>query len=58
MPGSTKTRVLVADDELIIANTLAIILNQSGFETRTVYSGEEAIVMARSFQPDLLISDV
>ena len=35
-----KTKVLVADDEQVIANTLAIILNQAGFEARAVYSGE------------------
>ena len=48
----------IADDEPIIADTLAIILNQAGFEARAVYSGEEALIMAKSFQPDLLISDV
>ncbi len=37
-----KPRVLVADDEQVIANTLAIILNQAGFEARAVYSGENA----------------
>ena len=29
-----KPKVLVADDERVIADTLAIILNQSGFEPR------------------------
>ncbi len=51
-------RVLVADDEQVIANTLAIILNQNGFEARAVYSGEKAIEELDSFQPDMLISDV
>jgi CheY-like chemotaxis protein len=50
--------VLIADDEPIIANTLTIILNQAGFETRAVYSGEEAAEIAQSFRPQLLISDV
>ena len=36
-------RVLILDDEQIIANTLALILNRSGFEARAVYSGETAI---------------
>ena len=54
----TKPRVLVADDEQVIANTLAIILNQSGFEARAVYSGEKAIEAIDEFQPDMLISDV
>ena len=53
-----KPRVLVADDEHVIANTLAIILNQSGFEAHAVYSGEKAVEMAKSLQPDMVISDV
>ena len=53
-----KPKVLVADDEQVIADTLAMILNQSGFEARAVYSGEGALELARSFAPDMLISDV
>ena len=54
----SKPRVLVADDEQVIANTLAIILNQAGFEARAVYSGEKALEALESFQPNMLISDV
>ena len=53
-----KPKVLVADDEPIIADTLAMILNQSGFETRAVYSGEKALEIASTFRPQMLISDV
>jgi CheY-like chemotaxis protein len=56
--SSSKPKVLVADDEQVIANTLAIILNQAGFEARAVYSGEKALEELDSFQPDMLISDV
>ena len=55
---STKPRVLVADDEQVIANTLAIILNQAGFEAKAVYSGENAVATLATFQPNMLISDV
>jgi CheY-like chemotaxis protein len=55
---TSKPRVLVADDEQVIANTLAIILNQAGFEARAVFSGEKAVESLESFQPDMLISDV
>ncbi len=55
---TSKPRVLVADDEQVIANTLAIILNQAGFEARAVYSGEKAVEALDSFQPNMLISDV
>ena len=58
MPVRTRTKVLVADDERMIANTLAIILNGEGFEARAVYSGDEVLEETESFEPDLLISDV
>lgn len=53
-----KPKVLVVDDERIIADTLAMILNQSGFEARAVYSGEKAVELAASFVPQMLITDV
>ena len=56
--GNAKPKVLVADDEQVIANTLAIILNQAGFEARAVYSGENALETVDAFQPNMLISDV
>ncbi|WP_419806414.1 response regulator [Terriglobus sp.] len=56
--GNAKPKVLVADDEQVIANTLAIILNQAGFEARAVYSGENALETIDAFQPNMLISDV
>lgn len=58
MANPPKPKVLVADDEKVIAETLAMILNQSGFEARAVYSGEKALEMAESWQPEMLISDV
>ncbi len=53
-----RPKVLVVDDEQTIANTLALILNHSGFEARAVYSGEAAVEVVGSFAPDVLISDV
>lgn len=53
-----KPKVLVVDDERVIADTLAMILNQSGFEARAVYSGEKALELAVTLQPDMFISDV
>jgi|SRR3984957_8940960 CheY-like chemotaxis protein len=53
-----KPKVLVADDERVIADTLAMILNQSGFEARAVYSSEKALEVVPDFKPDMLISDV
>jgi CheY-like chemotaxis protein len=59
MPEKTdKPKVLVVDDERVIADSLAMILNQSGFEARAVYSGEKALEAASELKPDMLISDV
>ena len=51
-------RVLIVDDESVIADSLATIFRASGFEARSVYSGERAVELAPSFEPDVLISDV
>ncbi len=53
-----KPKVLVVDDEQLIADTLAIILNQHGFDALAVYTGIGAVEQARSIRPDLIISDV
>lgn len=58
MPETAKLKVLISDDEHVIADTLAAILSQGGFETRAVYTSADAVETARAFQPDLLISDV
>jgi len=55
--GSTP-RVLIADDERVISDTLAAILSKSGFDARTAYGGETAVELARDFQPNILIVDV
>jgi CheY-like chemotaxis protein len=51
-------RVLIVDDESVIADSLALIFRASGFEACSVYSGERALELAPSFEPDVLISDV
>jgi CheY-like chemotaxis protein len=53
-----RLKILVADDERIIADTLAIILEKRGFDVAVVYNGKEAVEKARSWKPDLLLSDV
>ena len=54
----SRLRVLIVDDERLIADTLAAILNEHDFEAVGVYSGEAAIEAARTMQPDVVLSDV
>jgi CheY-like chemotaxis protein len=59
MIGSEETtRVLVVDDERIIADTLVTIFVQAGYEARAVYSAEAALALAEAWIPDMAILDV
>lgn len=53
-----RRRLLVVDDERIIADTVALIFAQQGYETRAAYSGEEAVSVAAAFSPEVLVSDI
>ena len=58
MDAGTRPKVLVVDDEQIIADTLAKILELNGYDASAVYTGTSAVDTARTTQPDLIISDV
>lgn len=51
-------RVLVVDDEVLIADTIVLILNRNGFQATAVYGGREAVEAARTLQPQTVLSDV
>jgi DNA-binding response OmpR family regulator len=53
-----KPFVLVVDDEPVIANTLAEILNRSGYRAVTAHNAEAALELALSWPPQVLITDV
>jgi CheY-like chemotaxis protein len=53
-----KLKVIVVDDEHVIAETLADILNGEGFDSSAASSGAEAIELAKRIRPDVVISDV
>lgn len=56
--AANRPRVIVADDEPAIAQTIEHILNGQGFEAKGVLSGEDAVALARHFAPDILVSDI
>jgi CheY-like chemotaxis protein len=51
-------RILVVDDEALIADTIVQILNRNGFIAEAAYGGKEAIEAARRITPELVLSDV
>jgi CheY-like chemotaxis protein len=56
--SSRRLRVLIVDDELTITETLVEILNGEGFDAIGASTGEAALASARSFAPEVIISDV
>lgn len=53
-----EARLLVVDDEPSILELLAASLRFSGFEVATATDGEDALVRARDFAPELVVLDV
>jgi CheY-like chemotaxis protein len=51
-------RIIVVDDEALIADTIVQILNRNGFIAEAAYSGEQAIELAKRHCPELVLSDV
>lgn len=51
-------RVLIADDEPNIVTSLEFLMEQAGFETRVATNGDEALALASTFQPDLMLLDI
>jgi CheY-like chemotaxis protein len=56
-PGYRPT-ILVVDDEVVIAETLAKILNKNGYDVVTAYDGEDGVQAALLRPPELVISDI
>jgi two-component system, OmpR family, alkaline phosphatase synthesis response regulator PhoP len=51
-------RVLIADDNVQNAELLEAHLDGGGFETKIAVNGDEALAMAKSWQPDVILLDV
>lgn len=50
--------VLIVDDERLVADSLTVILSQSGYVAFTAYDGESAFEFIQMVHPDVLITDV
>ena len=53
-----RRKILVVDNECVIADTIAAILNGSGCSAIAAYSAEQALQVIAAGVPDLLITDV
>jgi CheY-like chemotaxis protein len=53
-----KGRVLVVDDNVDAAQTMAEMLRLDGFEVRAVFDGVQAVSIAREFRPEVAFVDL
>jgi CheY-like chemotaxis protein len=53
-----RQRILVVDDNRDAADTLAMLLEFLRYEVRTAYDGRQAVDLAASFKPQLVILDI
>jgi CheY-like chemotaxis protein len=56
--GQRRRRVLVADDNRDSAQTLAMVLDVMGHETRLANDGLQAVAIAAEFEPDIVLLDI
>ena len=51
-------RILVVDDEPLVARTLGLIFGKSGFTVDTALSADEALASLTRNPPDIVLSDI
>jgi DNA-binding response OmpR family regulator len=52
------TKILAAEDDKLISNSLCDALKTAGFEPTPAYDGEEAVAKAKEILPDLVLLDI
>lgn len=58
LPEGSSTRVLVADDNLDAAWSVAKLLELMGYEIRIASSGKEAVDIGNEWKPDAMVLDI
>ncbi len=54
-----KTRVLIVEDDMIIASNISLQLTKTGYEVTGIETrGEEAVIHARLNKPDVVLMDI
>jgi CheY-like chemotaxis protein len=57
-PAPPGLRVLVVDDNVDAAHTLAMLVQLAGHDVRIAYDGPPALTMAQAFQPQVVLLDL
>ena len=55
---TARLRILVADDNVDSAESLAMLLTLQGYNTKTTHDGDAALDLAATFRPDVILLDI
>ncbi len=55
---STSRQVLIVDDNVLSAETLALLIGLSGHEAHVAHSGFAALEAAEAYHPDVVLLDI
>lgn len=55
---SEKHKILIVDDDEHIAELLSLYLQKEGYATKEVFDGREALTLAESLKPSLILLDL
>ena len=50
-------RILVVDDDFAVLEVTKVVLEQEGFSVATASNGEDALAMAKTEPPDVVVTD-
>ena len=53
-----KQRILIVDDDENIAELISLYLIKECFSTEIAYNGKDALKLAATFNPDLILLDI
>jgi CheY-like chemotaxis protein len=56
--GTPPRRILVVDDNVDAAESIAMLLGMQGHEVRSVHSAEDALDVVPNFKPDVVLLDI
>lgn len=55
---ATFMKILIVDDEPLIAQTLSLIFGKNGFVPEIAYSADQGLAAALKIRPDLVLCDI
>jgi DNA-binding response OmpR family regulator len=51
-------KILIAEDDILLAKTLATSLKEEGYEVFLAHDGLDGLAMAKEHEPDLILCDI